>query len=1834
MDNLALKISKVIRKRVADRTHDPLDEWRGVFYGLPSKILNKVYDELARDGGIKAKLVNGNEIFVPVVLVTPTPPTSDPKIGESGVCSEYHLINLRNSPLCPKFVALIPPGARVNLSIDTTIDPFGLAEENIKSTSTIDQWWNDDFVQALISDAFDALEFTEEGFRDQASQLIRHAVSIADEVVANDFERSYAWNVLSRVYSIEKNTDLHNNINLACGFPRVGKGPFKANEQIDVLKNLGDHFEHLGMTNGFKELKKEGQNSQDELAIEDFSTHIRSVCDTSTSFAAAPSFYYGPCSAERLEAPPSWWKHLTLEKWIELLKDESRPEGAMLVECVNPLFAPTKGVPWVVQNRVDLLVSSSENINDVVNATITRKVAGAGNTVSWDCSIDKTYAHSEASLPSHRSPASYSVASPNSKTATIRVVSLESWASGFYIYTKDAKKITGPQLKGAIYECSFNLEGTGRHYFDIYTREGIKFEPIVELSYEDDDGSGTQANIIKVSECLWGFEAEISNGSSCIIKYTDNGGDEKKININFSCVDVESKGCNTEFERLVKLNRQEEGVNLSSSIDILKNRCSELQDRMLEADTIGSSCYPLVFSTDTSSVWRRPDWSTVNGSIISDKAFLHDPRPQIDEFHIPEDFLSSRKWIAEKIRGVDGNGLIESARLGEMLAKDDEFAEMLQKYLHSYYEWINNDEFIAPWVDVIAICGLETDGSTLKQEPYAVILNPLHPIRLAWQALAQKILYLSYKANHACPAASILDSHVSPDVLCLPIRAADGSVQPRTFLSLECGSDYWSVLWNDKSIDDLAEMSERSPFDKDFGLSIGGVTSGFSLSQVRRALDDVCSMLSAKPIISLMISSSSGQTNACNEGISDWSRKNLGDSPRGDRNSLGQRQIQVIDRRKKYSHPDDALISNLAEDTSNAVRWYQEFPPECSPDLGIIAQLDTISPRGSKSDINSPLAWGALLRHRVRRQLASGRGAFIRESRTSTARTTTGDSFADKLSLTIAALENLSDSRLGYEFAPSVTAIKDVLTKADFAAVSSAAVDPACFLGGWLPEGYLWDYDLPSYSRNAGDTNGYYLISKVKETDREALQSTLSAVLDGKILPASDIDSIITEVASRGIPTVRGLSGGASGASGDLGLFLASRLLQDGFRDQGEQTGLLPIVDKDGDVITLGLIVPVDPFRDYLEDLRKPLKQNHHLRPDLLVAGIRLSSTQCSIKLTPIEVKFRSEVLTPTESIGALSQAAALSELLLKLRELGNSQDLTLWRLAFQHFVVSMLSFSFRVYSQQKLVEEKSKEWTDIHAKVVEQIFSETVDLEIDPVGRLIVIDRTPVSGLKDIDGDGFQETIVLSPKDASCMLTEAEPKIYRQIKDKINHWNLLPKQLTGSQDSSEVRKPMPQTVVAAPDTNVQKEDIPEGNPAAVVVTGMPTSTEGDSTEIWAHEPTQIPDVGSSAGNEAPKTLPVSTHGVKIPMGETQDGFQHDMLYFNPSDTKLNQLNVGVVGDLGTGKTQLLKALVYRVATSGPDNRSISPRFLIFDYKNDYSDKNFVKAVNAKVVIPQHLPVNIFDISNSANTLTPWLDRFNFFSDILDKIYSGIGPVQRRNLKTAVRQAYESCELAGRQPTIYDVNDMYSTLLGDKVDSPSSILDDLVDREIFHPEPSKAESFDEFLNGVVVINLSILGQDDRAKNMVVAIMLNMFYEHMLRIPKREYLGKDPQLRALDSFLLVDEADNIMKYQFDVLKKVLLQGREFGVGVILASQYLRHFKAGATDYREPLLTWFIHKVPNITSSEIQSLGMDREVGQMVEQIKSLKMHHCLYKTEGVDGKIINAIPFYKLFNNES
>jgi hypothetical protein len=619
--------------------------------------------------------------------------------------------------------------------------------------------------------------------------------------------------------------------------------------------------------------------------------------------------------------------------------------------------------------------------------------------------------------------------------------------------------------------------------------------------------------------------------------------------------------------------------------------------------------------------------------------------------------------------------------------------------------------------------------------------------------------------------------------------------------------------------------------------------------------------------------------------------------------------------------------------------------------------------------------------------------------------------------------------------------------------------------------------------------------------------------------------------------------------------------------------------------------------------------------------GVDFAGGSPRIKVTPVEVKCRpTAIYGDGDAVEALDQAKALSSLLGAMAP--HDGQPRLWALAFQHLVLSIIGFGMRVYSQQDDVRGNSGHWARLHESIARAVLDGTDCIEVDQRGRLIVVDESHSSTSRDHDRDGFDETVIVGSEDAGKIVAGDPTAFYGMVHARLGDWDLMPKKTT--RQAAAEAAPTPTEAIAG-------EAPAEVEPAASVPPADRAQLDTDApaaTGATPVSPPELPAEGPGGGDNDP--LSVEGAGVVLQVGRTVDGFKPRDLTLNISDTRLNQLNMGVVGDLGTGKTQLLKSLICQIAGSGEQNRGIRPRFLIFDYKRDYSSEDFVAATGARVVRPHRLPLNLFDTRTIGDVPTPWLDRFRFFADVLGKIYPGIGPVQRDKLKRAVREAYQAAA-PGVPPTLREVHEAYATILDGKSDSPMAIIDDLMDMEIFESEQSRTVPFDQFLDGVVVIALDALGQDDHSKNMLVAVMLNMFYENMLRTPKRPFLGSGPQLRAVDSYLLVDEADNIMRYEFDVLRKLLLQGREFGTGVILASQYLRHFKAGATDYREPLLSWFVHKVPNVTASELSALGLAANAGEVAERVKTLGNHQCLYKSFDVGGEIIRGYPFFELIS---
>ena len=179
-------------------------------------------------------------------------------------------------------------------------------------------------------------------------------------------------------------------------------------------------------------------------------------------------------------------------------------------------------------------------------------------------------------------------------------------------------------------------------------------------------------------------------------------------------------------------------------------------------------------------------------------------------------------------------------------------------------------------------------------------------------------------------------------------------------------------------------------------------------------------------------------------------------------------------------------------------------------------------------------------------------------------------------------------------------------------------------------------------------------------------------------------------------------------------------------------------------------------------------------------------------------------------------------------------------------------------------------------------------------------------------------------------------------------------------------------------------------------------------------------------------------------------------------------------------------------------------------------------------------------------------------------------------------------------------------------DSLYAALSKLARFKIFETDPEKMISLYDLVSGVTVIELA--GYPTEVQNLVVALALDLFYSQMQKKGKPSVKG---DFRQVTKLILVDEADNFMSQNFPSLRKILKEGREYGVGVVLSTQDITHFKTGDNDYSAYILSWIVHRVSQIRNQDIKSLfNKDDKTDQeyLMKSIRELEKHHSLY----VDG----------------
>lgn len=364
-------------------------------------------------------------------------------------------------------------------------------------------------------------------------------------------------------------------------------------------------------------------------------------------------------------------------------------------------------------------------------------------------------------------------------------------------------------------------------------------------------------------------------------------------------------------------------------------------------------------------------------------------------------------------------------------------------------------------------------------------------------------------------------------------------------------------------------------------------------------------------------------------------------------------------------------------------------------------------------------------------------------------------------------------------------------------------------------------------------------------------------------------------------------------------------------------------------------------------------------------------------------------------------------------------------------------------------------------------------------------------------------------------------------------------------------------------------------------------------------------------------------------------------LVWYPNDTiKVFHTNTGIIGTMGTGKTQFTKSLITQLYRQQKNNFNGNPLgILIFDYKGDYNNtkKDFVEATNAKVLKLHRLPFNPLSIfeTKEYKPLLP-VHTANTFKDTLARAFR-LGPKQQTVLYTCMMQAYEKMGIFPNEPEtwqrsaptfemVYDIYDKNESVV--KNDSLAAVMQKINAFQLFEPKPYSTASLFDILDGVVVIDLS--GYDPDLQSLIVAITLDQFYSQMHAAGSS---ATDGTLRQLTKFILVDEADNFMKEEFPSLKKIMKEGREFGVGTILSTQFLDHFVAGEDNYSKYILTWIVHNVADLKKNDVEFVfktkANSEETNAIYQNIKGLDRFNSAVKIGNESVRYIKEKPFFEL-----
>jgi Helicase HerA, central domain len=345
-------------------------------------------------------------------------------------------------------------------------------------------------------------------------------------------------------------------------------------------------------------------------------------------------------------------------------------------------------------------------------------------------------------------------------------------------------------------------------------------------------------------------------------------------------------------------------------------------------------------------------------------------------------------------------------------------------------------------------------------------------------------------------------------------------------------------------------------------------------------------------------------------------------------------------------------------------------------------------------------------------------------------------------------------------------------------------------------------------------------------------------------------------------------------------------------------------------------------------------------------------------------------------------------------------------------------------------------------------------------------------------------------------------------------------------------------------------------------------------------------------------------------------------VWFDPNlpGQKLPNPHISITGETGSGKTQATKAIVSDLQAQGLPA-------LILDFKDDYSDSSFVATEDFRLYDASYSPLPF-------NPLTPAIDKrqdlinpshhIHQVADIIKRIYK-LGDQQAFRLREAIKRAYEGAGISLR-PAPLDPGKPFPPfevvqreLVDDKANEPLlGRLSPIFDLGLFATDAEQA-NFEEFLRASAVIRLGQLPSDE-VKNSVAEFFLMALYNYLIRQTQTHTLGR---------VLVLDEAWRVVESPF--LTPLMREGRAFGLGVIIASQFPRDLPEAVRGSTATRLFFSQGQVEQIR--EIQRTIVGKTSGPEADHISSVvrgltPLSCVLHSTQYTPFVRVSILPYFQ------